>query len=344
MAPVAAEYLPAPQSVHALEPVTVLYLPAGHELHAPPSGPVYPMLQMQLVTAGEAVCDCEFGTRTLQLIHELSNEMPSPGWNVLTPQSVHTVSPDSFPYFPAAHRVQKLAPPPEYFPRSQLLHVEPCNENLPATQSKHMSRLFAPASDDLPAAQERHVIADICAIAPEYFPAVQSVHTWSPLLAPYFPAGQLVQLVAPVLPTKLPVAHSVQKEAPLAENEPPLHSAHAASDVALAASENLPAPQRLQTDTPAALNRPAPQSAHADAPALPANLPAAHAPHVEAPAVLNFPAPQLSHSRISDMVQMPVIPWEGDPTPFITSRSSTISEPRVAVSNGIAKTSGLLGK
>lgn len=260
------------------------------------------------------------------------------------PQSVHAVSPGSFPYFPAAHRLQTLAAPPEYFPRSQVLHVEPCNENLPAAQSKHMSRLFAPASDDLPAAQERHVIADICATAPEYFPAVQSVHTWSPLLAPYFPTGQLVQLVAPVVPTKLPVAHSVQKEAPLAEKEPWLHSTHAASDVALAAAENLPAPQRLQTDTPTALKRPAPQSAHADAPVMLVNLPAAHTPQVEAPAVLNFPATQLSHSRISDMVQVPVIPWEVDPTPLITSRSSTISDPRVAVSNGIPKTSGLLGK
>ena len=297
VAPVADEYFPVPQSVHAAVPVTVLYLPATHPLHGPPSGPVYPMLQIQLVIAGELVGDCELGTGTLQLIHELSSEMPSPGWNVLTPQSVHAVSPGSFPYFPAAHRVQKLAPPPEYFPRAQLPHVEPCNENLPATQSKHMSRLFAPACDDLPAAQERHVIADICAIAPEYFPAVQSVQTWSPLLAPYFPTGQLVQLVAPVVSTKLPVAHSVQNEAPLAENEPPLHSAHAASDVALVAAENLPAPQRLQTDTPAALNRPAPQSTHAVAAVLLTNFPAAHTLHAAAPAADIVPTPQSAHTE-----------------------------------------------
>ena len=79
VAPVAAEYLPAPQSVHAAVPVTVLYLPATHPLHGPPSGPVYPMLQIQLVTAGELVGDWELGTETLQLIHELSNELPSPG-------------------------------------------------------------------------------------------------------------------------------------------------------------------------------------------------------------------------------------------------------------------------
>jgi hypothetical protein len=73
--------------------------------------------------------------------------------------------------------VQALAPVPEYLPEPQLLHVEPSNENLPAAQSKHMARLLAPASDDLPAPHERHVLADTCATAPEYFPAVQSVHT-----------------------------------------------------------------------------------------------------------------------------------------------------------------------
>ena len=72
VAPVAPEYLPAPQSAHATEPAVVLCFPTAHGLHAPPSGPVYPMLQMQLVTAGEPGGDCEFGTLTLQLIHELS--------------------------------------------------------------------------------------------------------------------------------------------------------------------------------------------------------------------------------------------------------------------------------
>jgi hypothetical protein len=237
------------------------------------------------------------------------------------------------------------------------------------------------------------VIADTCPVRTECVPGPQSVHTESPELPPYFPCGQVTQTVAPVLPTNVPGLHNVQKDSPLKEYLPLSQNVHAASDVALAAAENLPAPQRLQTDTPTALNRPVPQFVHADAPALPANLPAtqllhavappveiepapqsahvdaprlptnlpavqllhaaapavelepaAHAPHVEAPAALNFPAPQFSHSRISDMVQVPVIPWAGDPTPFITSRSSTISEPRVAVSNGIAKTSGLLGK
>ena len=58
-----------------------------------------------------------------------------------------------------------------------MLHVEPAAANVPAAQSEHAPRLLAPAGDDLPAPHERHVLADTCATAPEYFPAVQSVHT-----------------------------------------------------------------------------------------------------------------------------------------------------------------------
>jgi hypothetical protein len=54
-----AEYLPAPQSVHAAEPVAVLYFPAKQAVHATPFGPEYPVLQTQLSTlvlaAGEFV-------------------------------------------------------------------------------------------------------------------------------------------------------------------------------------------------------------------------------------------------------------------------------------------------
>ena len=45
VAPVAAEYVPAPQSVHAALPVAVLYFPAAHAVHGPPVGPVEPAAQ-----------------------------------------------------------------------------------------------------------------------------------------------------------------------------------------------------------------------------------------------------------------------------------------------------------
>ena len=45
------EYLPPPQSEQATEPFTSLYVPAAHGEHEPPSGPVYPKLQLQFVMA-----------------------------------------------------------------------------------------------------------------------------------------------------------------------------------------------------------------------------------------------------------------------------------------------------
>ena len=42
VAPVAAEYVSAPQSVHAALPAAGLYFPAAHAAHGPPFGPVEP--------------------------------------------------------------------------------------------------------------------------------------------------------------------------------------------------------------------------------------------------------------------------------------------------------------
>ena len=45
VAPVAVEYVPVKQSVHAALPALVLYFPATQAAHGPPSGPVDPALQ-----------------------------------------------------------------------------------------------------------------------------------------------------------------------------------------------------------------------------------------------------------------------------------------------------------
>ena len=43
-------YFPAGHSAHGAKPFTSLYVPAMHAAHALPSGPVYPLLQVQLVS------------------------------------------------------------------------------------------------------------------------------------------------------------------------------------------------------------------------------------------------------------------------------------------------------
>ena len=64
---VLVEYFPAPQSVHAALPVAVLYLPAAHGEHAPPSGPVNPMLQVQAVATELGLGELEFAGHATQV-------------------------------------------------------------------------------------------------------------------------------------------------------------------------------------------------------------------------------------------------------------------------------------
>ncbi len=69
VAPVTAEYVLTPQSMHATLPVTVLYFPAAHALHVPPSGPVNPGLQTQAVTTACAVNACpEFVAQSMHSV------------------------------------------------------------------------------------------------------------------------------------------------------------------------------------------------------------------------------------------------------------------------------------
>ena len=49
-AAVTAEYFPAAQLVHTAVPLAILYVPTAHGEQVPPFGPVYPGLQVQLVT------------------------------------------------------------------------------------------------------------------------------------------------------------------------------------------------------------------------------------------------------------------------------------------------------
>jgi hypothetical protein len=59
VAPTAVEYVPASQFEQVAFPVNVLYFPATHAVHGPPSGPVHPKVQVQLLItvlpAGERV-------------------------------------------------------------------------------------------------------------------------------------------------------------------------------------------------------------------------------------------------------------------------------------------------
>jgi hypothetical protein len=67
-APIAEEYFPAPQLVHAADPVNDLYFPVTHATHGPPSGPVDPALQVQLVKAVLPGGELEFDGQSLHVM------------------------------------------------------------------------------------------------------------------------------------------------------------------------------------------------------------------------------------------------------------------------------------
>ena len=68
------QYVPATQSVQAADPIDVLYFPATHSAHGPPSGPVDPALQVQLVKAELRAGELEFDGQSL---HVMLDETPT---------------------------------------------------------------------------------------------------------------------------------------------------------------------------------------------------------------------------------------------------------------------------
>jgi len=86
-------YKSTPQNVQARGPAVSLYDPAAHAPHAPPSGPVCPTLQVQLVGAGAPLGECEFAG---QEAHVLSAVRPTAAEYFPSPQSVHLTEPIAF--------------------------------------------------------------------------------------------------------------------------------------------------------------------------------------------------------------------------------------------------------
>jgi len=117
VAPVEAEYVPAPHGVQAALPLSILYVPAAHgehtspsgpvnpalqgsSPHGPPFGPIYPVLQVQAVTAELAVGELELPGHVWQVA------LPLAILYVPTPHGEHT--PPSGPVYPAVQLQTEL--------------------------------------------------------------------------------------------------------------------------------------------------------------------------------------------------------------------------------------------
>ena len=78
-----------------------MYFPASHTVHAPPSGPEKPALQVQLVKAELPAGELEFVGQVMHV--EIAVTVVE---YVPAPQSVQLADPVDVLYFPATHAVQ----------------------------------------------------------------------------------------------------------------------------------------------------------------------------------------------------------------------------------------------
>ena len=194
--PVAPEYLPAPQYVHAASPAPALYLPAAQSTHGPPFGPVKPASQIHPDTpplpAGASEC-------AGHAVHALSPVAPTAPEYLPPAHAVHPPVPAFILYVPSTHAVH-VPPSDPVYPLSHLHADKPV---LPAAdiefagQSWHAT--VAP-TEYLPAAHCTHVDCDVAPIPNEYDPLSQRVQFPSPAPSLYVPAPQLTHAPPPPPP------------------------------------------------------------------------------------------------------------------------------------------------
>ena len=110
-------YLPAPQSVHAADPVVPFHCPALHAAHALPSGPVYPVLHVQ---AARTLLP-RFDTVLLGQDRQVETAIAATVVEyVCMPQSVQAAEPEMALYLPAVQPTHGTVPPPLVNPVIQM--------------------------------------------------------------------------------------------------------------------------------------------------------------------------------------------------------------------------------
>jgi hypothetical protein len=80
----------------------LLYFPLVHAVHAPPLGPVYPVLQTQAETAELLLGDVEFAGHTRQVDADVAAVV---GEYVFTAQSMHALASATLLYLPAGQNI-----------------------------------------------------------------------------------------------------------------------------------------------------------------------------------------------------------------------------------------------
>ena len=182
VAPVLAEYVPAPQSVHPALPAIILYFPATQAAHGPPSAPVKPTLHVQLPAAELAFGELEFAGHAR---HVVATVAPVLAEYVPAAQSTHAALPALVLYFPATHATQ--GPP-----------SGPVNPGLQAVDT-HALIFELPLGEVVPAGHVRHCddndVKYLMMTTPEppFFPEEATPHPPPPPPVPGPPAPKLAE-------------------------------------------------------------------------------------------------------------------------------------------------------
>jgi hypothetical protein len=90
VAPTTIEYLPSKQLVHEASPVATLYVPATHKVHALPSAPVEPGMQVQAAKAELPAGESEYDGQVEHDVAPITVQVPTNPARVTLPSDVKT--------------------------------------------------------------------------------------------------------------------------------------------------------------------------------------------------------------------------------------------------------------
>ena len=242
--------VPAPHGVHKEAPFNE-YLPGAHGSHAAARS-----AELNEPAAHETQAVDEFAPiiepylPALHCVHDAA----APNEYVPEPHAMHVAdefAPSVMLNEPAAHGLQdvdEFAPMEE--PKVPVLHLvhtaAPPNEYAPMPQAVHVAHEFAPTVLlNEPAVHATHAVEEFAPITEPYVPAPHDVH---PVAPPdeYVPVPQALHVADEFVLLKVPAAHETQAVEESAPTDgpyvPAAHGVHAAAP----ASEYVPAPQVMQ--------------------------------------------------------------------------------------------------
>jgi hypothetical protein len=217
------EYLPASQSVHALEPMPSAYVPAGHGMHCSDNG---------------TLCVISLARLKNPALH-LQYFLSVSGFEC-TGHAVHGAEPVTSLYVPAAHSEQLPAGPVKpagHTFRHCEIFVDPAAESVSSGHATQVLALPAPSVSEYVATRHsRHVASLLAPVVSEYDPAKHAEHAVlaSEAKNPGVHEMHVLLSAAPTRALAVPAGHATQDASSRAPGAAPcLPAGHTAQNVVL---------------------------------------------------------------------------------------------------------------